>query len=259
MAFASTDSAACLRAWNATGELEGGLGGVHVPLISDGSHRLSRAYGVLVEEEGVAERAMFVIDPKGSVRAVAVGDVDVGRSVDEAQRVLDALAFKDEFGEGCPADWKKGDKGIDVSGKSKVEGQVEVRKSWVDWARPKLARTWSSASHASSRSLSGIMESSRMNGSGDNLLVASMHSDIDRMTPRSGMISASRSPAPSISLTSQPVGSPSDAHSPAFSPTSHGPGGMEGQMTQAMMQQQIDNMQAALANQKLTQDIGVAN
>lgn len=115
VAFASTDSEHCLKAWNATSDMEGGLGGVHVPLISDCNHALSKKYGVLIEEEGVAQRALFIIDPKGVARSITINDVDVGRSVDEAQRVLDALRFKDEFGEGCPVDWKQGQPGIDVS------------------------------------------------------------------------------------------------------------------------------------------------
>ncbi|KAF2172038.1 hypothetical protein M409DRAFT_31320, partial [Zasmidium cellare ATCC 36951] len=119
--FASTDNEHSLRAWNATSDMEGGLGGVHVPLISDTNHKLSRDYGVLIEEEGVAQRALFIIDPKGNVRNITVNDADVGRSVEEAKRVLDALIFKDEFGEGCPIDWKKGDKGIDVASKTRIE------------------------------------------------------------------------------------------------------------------------------------------
>ena len=100
--------------------MEGGLGGVHVPLISDCNHKLSRDYGVLIEDEGVSERALFIIDPKGKIRSMTINDADVGRSVDEAQRILDALVFKDEFGEGCPVDWKNGDKGIDIAAKSKA-------------------------------------------------------------------------------------------------------------------------------------------
>ncbi|KAK3092148.1 cTPxI, partial [Teratosphaeriaceae sp. CCFEE 6253] len=109
--FCSTDSEHCLKAWNAASELEGGLGGVHIPLLSDCNHTIAKDYGVLNVEQGVAQRALFIIDPKGIVRAVTVNDADVGRSVDETQRVLDALVFRDEFGEGCPVDWKKGDKG----------------------------------------------------------------------------------------------------------------------------------------------------
>lgn len=257
VAFASTDSEYCLRAWNSTSEMEGGLGGFHVPLISDCNHKLSRDYGVLIEDEGVAERALFIIDPKGTIRSMTVNDADVGRSVDEAQRILDALVFKDEVGEGCPVDWKKGDKGIDIAAKRKAEGPIEVRKSWVDWARPKLTRTWSGASHNSTRSLNGIPSQGpmRWNSSGENLLAMD-----ERTPPRStiGVASGSLSPA---SSSTQAAMSRHSAHSPVFSPTSGGDslGKMEGQMTQAMMQQRLDNMQAALTNQKIGQDIGLAS
>lgn len=236
--------------------MEGGLGGVHVPLISDCNHKLSRDYGVLIEEDGVAERALFIIDPKGTIRSITINDADVGRSVDEAQRILDALVFKDEFGEGCPVDWKKGDKGIDIAAKSKTEGPVEVRKSWVGWARPKLARTWSGASHTSSRSLTGIMSSARFNSSGDNLLSTSTLGDTERTPPRSGVTSGHRSPS---TQTSQTLASGNRTRSPTFSPTSNEPGKMDAQMSHALMQQQLDNMQAALANQRLAEDVGLAS
>lgn len=131
--------------------MEGGLGGVHIPLISDANHKLSRDYGVLIEEEGISQRALFIIDPKGTVRNITINDADVGRSVDKAQRILDALIFKDEFGEGCPIDWKKGDKGIDVASKTRVEGNLVLapKKSWSEWARPKLTRAWSGTSQHS--------------------------------------------------------------------------------------------------------------
>ncbi|EME49213.1 hypothetical protein DOTSEDRAFT_142989, partial [Dothistroma septosporum NZE10] len=132
VAFISTDNEHCLKAWNATSEMEGGLGGVHVPLVSDSNHKISRDFGVLLEEEGVAQRALFIIDPQGRIRNIAVNDADIGRSVDETLRVVDALAFKDEFGEGCPVDWKKGDKGLEYSAKTKVEGPLELpKRSWA--------------------------------------------------------------------------------------------------------------------------------
>ncbi|KAK0883638.1 cTPxI [Friedmanniomyces endolithicus] len=67
--FCSTDSEHCLKAWNSTSEMEGGLGSLHIPLMSDCNHEVSRAYGVLNEKLGVAQRALFIIDPKGLVRA----------------------------------------------------------------------------------------------------------------------------------------------------------------------------------------------
>ena len=145
--FASTDSDQCLKAWNATPEAEGGLGGVHVPLMSDCNHKISRDYGVLIEEEGVAQRALLFIDPKGIVRNIAINDASIGRSVDEAQRILDALIFNDHFGEGCPVDWKKGDRGIEMASKTVVVGPMELKKqSWGEWMSPKIGRALSANS-----------------------------------------------------------------------------------------------------------------
>lgn len=94
--FASTDSEHVLKAWNATPIEEGGLGGVSVPLLSDRQRRLAKEYGVLIEEEGIAQRGVFVIDPTGIIRWLSVSDANVGRSVDEILRVLDALKFTGE-------------------------------------------------------------------------------------------------------------------------------------------------------------------
>ena len=70
VAFASTDSEYTLLAWNSATRKDGGLGGVEYPLLSDKNHKLSRDYGVLIEEEGVALRGLFLIDPAGIVRQV---------------------------------------------------------------------------------------------------------------------------------------------------------------------------------------------
>jgi peroxiredoxin 2/4 len=243
--FASTDSEHCLKAWNATSDMEGGLGGVHVPMMSDCNHVLTKDYGVLIEEEGTAQRALFIIDPKGIVRSITVNDADVGRSVDESLRVLDALIFKDEFGEGCPVDWKKGDKGIDVASKNRVEGSVELKKSWSEWARPKLHRAWSAASGKSVSSMAGTN-----NLNGLNRLRSQSN---DRLVP--GPTSGGNSGHHS--------GLSSGQNSPLLSPMSNNSdsnGGMRGQMDRAMLQQRFENMQAALRNQEMAaQSIGTAS
>lgn len=243
--------------------MEGGLGGVHVPLISDSNHKLCRDYGVLLEDEGVAQRALFIIDPKGIIRSITVNDADVGRSVDEAQRVLDALAFKDEFGEGCPVDWKKGDKGIDVTSETKSEGNVEVpevRKSWAEWARPKLSRAFSGASqrsHSSSLSLTqrpdgtGALPTLKT-FSGSNL-------SIPNNMPRSGLASGMQSGTASPMLA--PTSGGLIESPPMLSPGTVAMGmrmGMEEQMNQALMQQRLENMRAAMANQSL-ESVGMAS
>lgn len=100
----STDSKFSHRAWIKTPRDENGLGDINYPLGADTTHQVSRDYGVLIEEEGVALRGLFIIDPQGIVRYQVVTDNDIGRSVDETLRVLQAL----QTGGLCPADWKPG-------------------------------------------------------------------------------------------------------------------------------------------------------
>lgn len=117
--FASTDSEFSLLAWNNLARNEGGLGQVKIPLVADTNHHLSRDYGVLVEEEGIALRGIFIINPEGVIQQITINDTPVGRSVDETLRLLDALQFAAEHGEVCPANWQKGDEAIDTSNASK--------------------------------------------------------------------------------------------------------------------------------------------
>ncbi|KAK5110308.1 hypothetical protein LTR62_006161 [Meristemomyces frigidus] len=235
--FCPTDSEHCLRAWNATSDVEGGLGGVHLPLMSDGNHKVSKDYGVLIEETGVAQRAMFIIDPKGLVRCITINDADVGRSVDEAQRVLDALVVKDEFGEGCPVDWKKGDKGINTA--TNVEGKHELKQSWSEWARPRLNRAFSGTSQ---RSLASAVSTTSH--------PADFQQQRKLVPPGMDLPPRSTSGSPYFM-----GGSPAAGHSPLVSPTS-APGVGSLQMEEAlMMQQRLENMRAAMQNR----DVGVVN
>jgi len=110
--FASTDSEYSLLAWRNTSKKDGGLGEVNIPLLSDKNHRLSRDYGVLLEEEGIALRGLFLIDPQGILRQITINDLPVGRSADEALRLLDAFQFVEKYGEVCPAGWQKGQEGM---------------------------------------------------------------------------------------------------------------------------------------------------
>ncbi|VTS05497.1 peroxiredoxin [Tuwongella immobilis] len=87
---------------------EGGLGGLKYPLIADLTKKISSDYGVLIEEAGVALRGLFLIDKEGIVRHALINDLPLGRSVDEAIRLLDALQFFEANGEVCPANWKPG-------------------------------------------------------------------------------------------------------------------------------------------------------
>jgi peroxiredoxin (alkyl hydroperoxide reductase subunit C) len=102
----STDSKFSHRAWINTPRDQNGLGALSFPIASDMTKQVARDYGVLIEEEGVALRGLFIIDPEGELKYQVVNHNDVGRSVDETLRVLQAL----QSGGLCPANWKPGEK-----------------------------------------------------------------------------------------------------------------------------------------------------
>lgn len=101
----SVDSIESHRAWAKE------LGGVNYPLLSDDEKKVSLAYGVLDEKEGVSLRATFIINPEGEVSYLVVSHMNVGRSVEETLRVLKAL----RTGRLCPSDWRPGDEMGDLS------------------------------------------------------------------------------------------------------------------------------------------------
>jgi len=101
----STDSHFSHLAWINMPRKQGGLGGLNYPLVADFNKTISRDYGVLVEEAGLALRGLFVIDREGIVRQITVNDLPVGRSVDETLRLVKAFQFVEKHGEVCPADW----------------------------------------------------------------------------------------------------------------------------------------------------------
>jgi alkyl hydroperoxide reductase subunit AhpC len=104
----SVDSQYTHLAFIKTTRNQGGLGGLNYPLVADLNKEISRAYGVLTEDGSVAYRGLFLIDRAGVLRHLLINDMPLGRSVDEALRVLDALQFTEKHGEVCPADWKPG-------------------------------------------------------------------------------------------------------------------------------------------------------
>ena len=100
----SIDSKFVHRAWIKTPRDKNGLGELKFPLASDLTKDVSRKYGVLLEDKGIALRGLFIIDPKGILQYSVVHNLGVGRSVDETLRVLQAF----QTGELCPANWKPG-------------------------------------------------------------------------------------------------------------------------------------------------------
>ncbi len=122
----SVDSKFSHWAWLNTEKNAGGIKGVKFPLVSDLSKTIAENYDVLAGEweydededyvefngDAVAYRGLFLIDKQGVVRHQVVNDMPLGRSVNEALRMIDALQFFEENGEVCPADWHKGDDGM---------------------------------------------------------------------------------------------------------------------------------------------------
>jgi peroxiredoxin (alkyl hydroperoxide reductase subunit C) len=102
----STDSVHSHRAWINTPLENNGIAGVKYPLAADFTKQVARDYGVLVEEDGVALRGLFIIDPDGVLQYSVIHNLNIGRSVDETLRVLEAL----QAGGLCGANWKPGDK-----------------------------------------------------------------------------------------------------------------------------------------------------
>jgi peroxiredoxin (alkyl hydroperoxide reductase subunit C) len=103
---ASVDSVHTHRAWINTPRDQNGIGALNYPIASDFTKETARAYGVLDEKSGAAHRGLFLIDPEGIIRYQVVTDMNVGRSVEETIRILEAL----QSGGLCPIGWRKGDK-----------------------------------------------------------------------------------------------------------------------------------------------------
>ncbi len=110
----SVDSHFTHWAWRNTPVEKGGIGDVQYPLVADLTKQIARDYGVLVNE-AIALRGLFLIDKDGIVRHALVNDLPLGRSVDEALRVVDALQYHEEHGEVCPANWRKGEEAMKPS------------------------------------------------------------------------------------------------------------------------------------------------
>ncbi len=123
----SVDSHFTHLAWKQMPVEKGGIGNVQFPMVADLTKSIARDYDVLVND-AVAFRGTFMIDKKGIVRHQVVNDLPLGRNVDEAVRMVDALQFHEEFGEVCPAGWQKGKSGM----KATAEGVASYLKENAD-------------------------------------------------------------------------------------------------------------------------------
>jgi peroxiredoxin (alkyl hydroperoxide reductase subunit C) len=130
----STDTEQSHWGWLQMEKKHGGIKGITYPVVADTTKTIAANYGVLtgeydMDEHGnlvatgsmIAYRGLFLIDLKGNVRHLLINDLPLGRNVDEAVRMLDALIFNEENGEVCPANWNKGKEGL----KANREGIAE--------------------------------------------------------------------------------------------------------------------------------------
>lgn len=95
----SVDSHFSHLAWTNTPRKQGGIGKIEYPLLADLTKKVSRDYGVLLEDAGISLRGLFLIDPNQVVRQITINDLPVGRSVDETLRLIKAFQFVDKHGE----------------------------------------------------------------------------------------------------------------------------------------------------------------
>jgi len=107
----SVDSHFTHLAWKNTPREKGGIGNVQYPLVADLKKEIARSYGILFNDS-IALRGLFLIDKEGVIRHALINDLPLGRNVDEALRMVDALQFHEKHGEVCPANWREGEEAM---------------------------------------------------------------------------------------------------------------------------------------------------
>jgi peroxiredoxin len=115
----STDTHFVHKAWHDTSDT---IKKITFPMLADPTGNLSRAFGVYIEEEGLAYRGTFVVDPEGKIKVAEIHDNGIGRNAEELVRKIQAAQFvAAHAGEVCPAKWKPGaatlKPGLDLVGK----------------------------------------------------------------------------------------------------------------------------------------------
>jgi peroxiredoxin (alkyl hydroperoxide reductase subunit C) len=115
----STDSVFVHKAWHDTSKA---IGKITFPMVADPTGQISKLFGTYIEDEGVALRGSFIIDPEGTLVAYEIHDNSIGRNVKELLRKLQAAIYVSEAdGEVCPASWEPGEntlvKSLDLVGK----------------------------------------------------------------------------------------------------------------------------------------------
>ena len=112
----SIDSQYTHYAWRTTPVEQGGIGPVQFPLVADLTKQISRDYGVLLDDK-IALRGTFLIDKAGVIQHMVVNNLGLGRNIDEALRMVDALQHLEKHGEVCPAGWTKGEEAMSPNAK----------------------------------------------------------------------------------------------------------------------------------------------
>ncbi len=110
----SCDSEFAHFAWKSVEPKKGGIGNIQYPMVADSTKKIASDYGILFGD-AISLRGLFLIDKNGVVRHELVNDLPLGRSVDEAIRMLDALQFFELHGDVCPANWHKGEEAMKPS------------------------------------------------------------------------------------------------------------------------------------------------
>lgn len=111
----SIDSHFAHLMWKNTPYNKGGIGNVQFPMVADINKSVSRLYGVLDEVDGIAMRGTFIMDEHFILKHMLINDLPIGRNIDEAIRVLDAIEHHANYGEVCPAGWSQGSTAMHAS------------------------------------------------------------------------------------------------------------------------------------------------
>jgi len=120
----SVDSHFTHLAWKNTAVKDGGIGDIQFPLVADLTKNIARDYDVLINES-ISLRGTFLVDTHGKIRHQVINDLPLGRNVDEALRMVDALAFVEENGEVCPAGWNQDKKAMKPTAEGVAEYMAE--------------------------------------------------------------------------------------------------------------------------------------
>jgi NADH-dependent peroxiredoxin subunit C len=115
----STDTHFTHKAWHDTSE---SIKKINYPMLADPTGQLTRAFGIYMEEEGLAQRGTFLIDPDGKVKLAEINDDGIGRNAEELMRKVQAAQYvRQNPNQACPAKWKPGadtlKPGLDLVGK----------------------------------------------------------------------------------------------------------------------------------------------